>query len=284
YIVDGLRISKKFINIFLTVFFLIMPVMLLSVPVYSADTMYDFSDEAQEEFDRQEAEPQQTEIKSEPRVKRAKKNPSKYDKETIKPQELILDDKSGTKNTKLNADILYIKEGTEIQAMLQSSISSGSLAQNDTISAVLIDDWIYNGKLIAPRDSILYGNAVEGKSAGYLYSNGQMAITFNQLLLPSGDLIPLTTNVVTLKAQGNRAIKVIKNVAGGAIAGLISGVLYTLITGGDIASGIAVGASVGGGGGLVTAAMQKGEDAEIPAGTVINVILTKPMKVVPYQQ
>ena len=41
--------------------------------------------------------------------------------------------------------------------------------------------------------------------------------------------------------------------------------------------GLAVGASMGAAGGLVSAATARGENVEIPAGTIINVRLTKPM-------
>ena len=54
--------------------------------------------------------------------------------------------------------------------------------------------------------------------------------------------------------------------------------------GGDVAKGIAIGASVGAAGGVVTTAMQKGNDVEVPAGTVIRVELTKNMNAMPYNQ
>ena len=55
------------------------------------------------------------------------------------------------------------------------------------------------------------------------------------------------------------------------------------MSGGDISSGIAIGASVGAAGGAVTTAFQHGADVEIPAGTNIRVELTQNMNAVPYK-
>ena len=255
---------------------------LQAMPAFATDTYYDFSDEAQERFNQssqlEKPTSQTTEIKTqEHKLQRTKKNNNSstgnYNPQRIEiPNEITL-----------KGSVITVPKDTSFVAILQSSVSSGSLAKNDTISATLYQDWVYNGKLIAPQGSILYGRATDVKRAGYVYSNGKLSMTFERILTPKGDMISLSSNQVYVSTEASkRSLKVVRNVAVGALSGLVTGVLYTLITGGDVARGLAIGSIVGAGGGLVTSAVSKGDEAEVPAGTIINVTLVKPMETVPY--
>lgn len=240
-----------------------------------AETFYDFSDDAQARFEQTEQK-QTKEIKTEPQVQKAKKS-----RKQTKLEEL--DNQIIAPTTVIQGNLTYIEEGTSFNVVLQSSISSASLARNDTIAASLEEDWVYQNRLIAPKGSVVYGRALDSNKAGFFYANGNMTITFDTIMLPTGEQLPLTANVVTIRANGNRIVKSGIQVLTGALAGVATGLLYTLISSGDVAQGLAIGAGVGAAGGLVRAGMSKGEDSEIPAGTRINVRLTKPMNISTYQ-
>lgn len=270
---------KKLLTVIITLILIIS-----QTPPVFADTFYDFSDEAQEEFNRQEALQKEElrkqgakEIKTGPQLQKAKRKEQK--RQTYAQQELVQ-----PQNKTIKGTVFVVPKGQEFEAMLQSSISSGSLAENDTIAAVLSKDWVYNGKVIAPEGSIVYGKSTDVKHAGYAYSNGRLAMTFDEVMTPSGDRIRLTSNKVYIDVKGNRALKVATSVAIGAVSGVALGALYTLISGGNVAQGIAVASAVGAAGGLINAGLQKGENAEVPAGTVILVRLVEPVEVVPYEQ
>ena len=267
----------------LTVIIAIIMIFSQTIPVF-ADTFYDFSDEAQAEFDRQEAirknelrKQDLTEIKSGPQLKKVKRKEQQV--QTYEPQEL-----SQPQHRTISGTVFVVPKGQEFEAMLQSSISSGSLTENDTIAAVLSKDWIYNGKLIAPAGSVVYGKSTDVKHAGYAYSNGRLAMSFDEVMTPSGDRIRLTSNKVFIDVKNNRAVKIATNVAIGAVGGVALGALYTLISGGNVAHGIAVASAIGAASGLINAGLQKGENAEVPAGTVILVRLVEPVEVVPYEE
>lgn len=239
-----------------------------------AETFYDFSDEAQARFEKSE-QTKKKEIKTEPQVEKAKKNTKKTYKE--ENQKII----TGINRT-INGNVVYIDENTSFDVVLQSSINSASLTRNDTIAGTLVEDWVYKNNLIAPSGSVVYGRALDSKKAGLFFANGAMTITFDSILLPNGEQLPLTANIVTIKANGNRVVKSAARVAGGALVGVLTGVLYALASGGDVTRGLAIGASMGAGGGLISSATSRGDEAEISAGTVINVRLTKPMNITPY--
>lgn len=272
-----------------------------------ADTVYDFSDEAQAKFDSQEYiiinnTPDGLSVetqKKEKKKRRKKENIEKTDNvstsvdmnnsqvQGIQQQETLPDfsvqDKSvfEPQNKILKGQVVYITAGAGFVAVLQSSISSASLSKGDTIAAVLQDDWYHNGILIAPQGSIVYGSAVNAEKAGGGYGNGSLSITFNELLTPKGDKLMLTSNVVEVVVAGKRWWKVAANVVGGA---LIGAVLLSSIGSRDdrISTGTIIGAGVGGAIGAARAASVKGEEVEIPAGTAINVRLTQPMNATPY--
>lgn len=265
--------SVKRFNIKLITLLISASIFLMPISAF-AETIYDFSDEAQERFEQTE-QPQVKEVKTEPQVQKAKKSRKQtkleeIDNQIIAPTKVI------------QGNLTYIEEGTSFDVVLQSSISSASLARNDTIAASLEEDWIYQNKLIAPKGSVVYGRALDSNRAGFFYANGDMTITFDTIMLPTGEQLPLTANVVTVRTEGNRAVKSGIQILTGALAGVATGLLYTLISNGDVTRGLAIGAGVGATGGLVRAGMSRGEESEIPAGTRINVRLTKPMNVNPY--
>lgn len=239
-----------------------------------AETFYDFSDEAQARFEQTEKN-MPKEIKTEPTVEKAKKNSAKTQMENSR--KII----AGINKT-IEGNVIYIDENTSFEVVLQSSINSASLTNNDTIAGTLVNDWVYKNQLIAPSGSVVYGRALDSKKAGLFFANGTMTITFDSILLPNGEQLPLTANVVTIKAKGNRVAKSAARVVSGALVGVFTGLMYALASGGDVSRGLAVGASMGAGGGLINSAFSRGDDAEIPAGTIINVRLTKPMSINPY--
>lgn len=262
--------------------FTLLTLFVQTTPALAEITSYDFSDEAQAEFDRQEArekiklQNQNAEpIKSGPQLEKTKRKD--MSNQTYSRQNVYQPNPKTITGT-----VLVVPSGESFEAVLQSAISSESLAEQDTIAAVLSTDWYYNGTLIAPQGSVIYGRATDVKKAGYAYANGRLAMTFDEILTPNGDRIKLTTNKVYVVIKDKRVAKIAANVVIGALGGVVTGALYSLITGGDVAGGLAVGSAIGAAGGMVSAVAHKGEGAEVPAGTSIIVKLVQPIEVVPY--
>lgn len=264
---------KIFISLSICVSMLMAPSLVL------ADTVYDFSDEAQARFEQSEQVLKgRTEIKTEPQVEQSKKRTKKTKIDSVQTNIPIQTNIITPSQKTIQGGVVCIKDGQSFDVALQSSISSGSLGNRDTIASTLIDDWVYNQKLIAPRGSVVYGRALDTKKAGMFFADGTMSITFDSILLPNGEQLPLTANVVKIKTKAtNRVVKSTIRVVSGALVGVATGLLYALAFNGDMSRGAVVGASLGAAGGLVSAATSRGENVEIPAGTVINVRLTKPM-------
>ncbi len=211
---------------------------------------YDFSDEAQQRFDNGGI--------------------------TKTPQQPI----QITPTNVLVGSLVHIEAGTQFNAVLSSGISSESISNNDRISAQLMEDWMFNGVVIAPAGSIVNGNVIDSRPATFAMGNGRIGINFNQILTPDGKVINLSTNKVYIVGDSSRAANIAKRVAGGVLGGVAIASL-ALLFGADVKSLIG-GAAVGGALGTVSALGTKGEDIDVPEGTNLQIMLAEPMTVQPY--
>ena len=212
-------------------------------PQQEEEIIYDFSDEAQEEFDRKNLILPPQQIKP-------------VQKEFTFPE---------ITQTPLNGGVVYIEAGTQFYAMLNSSISSESISNNDNVSAQLISDWLVNGTVIAPEGSILSGNVVDANKASFAMRNGKIGINFNRLMTPDGRIIQLST----------------KRVLGGILSGVAIAAV-SMIFGADPKNALIRGAAIGGTVGAVAAVASKGEEIMVPEGTSLQIMLSEPMTVQPY--
>ena len=248
-------------------------------------TVYDFSDNAQAQFDAQLDK--YLGLKSQGRMVISENKHTQTDANVIFSP---LDEISSTHTQKiekvvpispLQGIVIHIPAGYELEVVLQSSISSQSVVQNDIITAILENDWVYNGNLIAPSGSILYGQVIDAQKAGYAHGNGEIEITFKEILSTTGTKISLPNNIVKLSTQINRPVKIAADVIAGSVVGIATGVIYALISGGNVSRGVIYGASAGGAGGLVRSSLQKGQEIEISTGTKLQIKLLDAMNFVP---
>jgi len=254
-----------------------------------APNTYDFSERAQESFNEargyapvavMQAPPQPMKVKA-PRqnlncpttIQPLKSNAFSLQDATPKP--------IATSKSPLKGAVVRVAQGTSINAVLESAVSSASLAQSDKITAVLNDDFKYNDSLIFPSGTILYGSAANATTASYGYGNGSLDLVFNQALTPDGRKIDITVDKISYAKESKRAANITKNVLIGTGVGLLGGLLSAASTG-NYQQALLVGAGIGAASGGIYAATQKGEEIEIPEGTVLRLILSQPINISPY--
>lgn len=169
----------------------------------------------------------------------------------------------------LQGRIVTIPAGASFTAKMQSSVSSASLKSGDNIAAVLDENWIYEGILVAPAGSIIYGNAVEVEQAGRGYKNGEFELRFNEIITPEGQSIPIASNIYTVGIDEKRPLKIAATVGKGALIGLFVGGLS-----GDDDSNAIIGAGLGLLTGAMAAMSKQGNDVELPRNTLVKVKLS----------
>lgn len=192
-------------------------------------------------------------------------------------------------NQTLKGSVVTVPSGQSLTAVTTAPISSSFVTVGQSVSIALGSDFYYNGNLIAPAGSSISGIAIEASRAKHGSINGKLLLRFNQITTPYGVQIPISAVVKTDDnsgvLKGGTKFDVAKNygkdLAVGAGAGALAGVIISPLAGGEIGKGTALATAVGAGGGLIKSIWDKGEDVEIPVNSAIQLILTQPITVNP---
>jgi hypothetical protein len=164
-----------------------------------------------------------------------------------------------------------LPSGTVMTVRLNQALSTVRNRAGDTFDAVLEEPVLVDGKQILPTGTNLSGKVNTAEASGRLGGRGVLAISLDALTL-DGKRYPIETalNTKTTEAHQRRNIELIGGGAGvGAVIGGIAG-------GGK---GAGIGAAIGAGGGTAVAATTGRKDVEVPAETVFEFSLTKPVTV-----
>ena len=161
-------------------------------------------------------------------------------------------------------------------------INTATANIGDNIIAVLTENWIYNGHVIAPQGSVVSGVLTKARHATYGSRNGRVVINFTQVTTPENKIYEISTEKIDFTVTNDGKFQsVITNVAKGALIGVIGGLIVgALSRDANIGVSTAIGAGVGAGTSLAGSAAEKGVDAEIPTYTELELTLTKPLNVV----
>lgn len=194
-----------------------------------------------------------------------------------------------TYNSTLKGHVVTVPSGQSLPGYVSTPISSAYATPGQPVQISLGSDFCYNGKMIAPAGSTVYGTVIEASKAKRGSINGKLCIRFNQIITPYGLQIPISAIIKTSDNSGvlvgGTKTDVVKDYAkdtvGGAAAGALSGLVFGALAGGNVGRGAALGTAVGAGGGVVKSVIDKGNDVEIPAGASLELILTQPVTVTP---
>ena len=175
--------------------------------------------------------------------------------------------------------VAQIAKGTVLPIYLQNSINTATTVVGDRVIGVITSDIQYNGHVVFPQGSIVYGTLKTARHASYGSRNGRVVIDFNQIVTPENKTYNISTEEIDFTVTNDGKVSsVVKKAATGAVVGALAGLLYGAFSK-DIGSAVAIGAGVGAGAGLATGAAEKGIDAEIPSFTEMELTLTKPVSV-----
>lgn len=192
-------------------------------------------------------------------------------------------------NQTLKGSVVTVPAGQTVPVVVTTPISSANMTTGQTVTVALGSDFYYNGNLIAQAGSSVTGTAIEVSKAKHGSMNGKLLLRFTQIVTPYGVQIPISA---VIKTSDNTGVLVGgtkldvtksygKDVAIGAGAGALAGVIISPLAGGNVGKGTALATAVGAGGGIVKSIWDKGNDVEIPANSAIQLVLTQPITVNP---
>ena len=162
---------------------------------------------------------------------------------------------------------LVIPSGTEIEVMLDQALSSETANVEDRFEASTVAAILVNGRTVIPAGATVSGYVSEVRSNKRLRKDGYLKLEFSTLTLDGGQPMEIRSQVVSV-AESHSGDHTLRNGGLGAILGAVVGGIF------EGKKGALIGAVVGAGGGVLAT---KGEEVDLPQGTLITLRLDQPM-------
>lgn len=155
---------------------------------------------------------------------------------------------------------VVIPEGTNLTVRLRDTLDTSRNRSGHRFTGVLEGDLVASGVVVASRGSTVYGRVVNASSSGRAVGKASMTLELTELMV-NNQLKPIVTTQLNAEGKSTGATTVGRTARGAAIGGLIDG-----------GSGARTGAKVGLGVSLLT----RGNDFQIPSGTLLDFRLRTP--------
>lgn len=159
-----------------------------------------------------------------------------------------------------------IPAGTSLAVTVLSNLGSETSQVEDIVKGSLAKPIVIDGTTVAPQGADVRGVVSDAKKSGRVKGKASLGIAFDRLTV-RGETHQIQTAPVVLEAQDKKSDDVKKGGLGAGLGAVVGG-----IAGGG--SGAAIGAVAGGAG---TVLATKGREVEVPAGTVVNVLMQSPL-------
>ena len=190
---------------------------------------------------------------------------------------------SGKQNAPARVEV---PSGTHIPLVLHNGISTRSAQPGDPIYCETLFPIMVDGRVVIPAGSYLSGEVTEAKRAGRVKGRAEIAIKFMTLILPNAYEVNLIGSPGgTPDTGGGESTDNEGKVKGDTSKASDAGTVLTTTTAGAGIGGIAsqsgkgagIGAGVGAAAGLAAVLLSRGPDAEMPRGSTIDAVLSRPL-------
>ncbi|HEY7171088.1 MAG TPA: YMGG-like glycine zipper-containing protein [Vicinamibacterales bacterium] len=161
-----------------------------------------------------------------------------------------------------------IPAGTSLSVKLLSAVASNTSHVEDAVKGSISRAVIIDGLTAVPEGTPISGTVVEANESGRVKGRASVGIKFDRLSIRN-ESQKVQTAAVRREAEADKKSDVKKGGIGAGLGAVVGGV----IGGGK---GAAIGAVAGGTG---TVLATKGGEVEVPAGTVVSVLLQEPLTV-----
>jgi hypothetical protein len=186
--------------------------------------------------------------------------------------------------------------GTELHAVLDTPLSTRTSKSGDRFTATISDPVrANNGAVVIPAGARIEGEVAEGeegKTVAALRGKGKLNLRLRDVVLPSGQTLPLTATLVSVHDTSGKNLKKADDEGqaqsgtrgrdAARDVGIGADTVGGLVFGGPI-KGLAIGSLAGGGYVLAT----KAKDVNLPAQTGMVIRLDQPLSwngTVPFQR
>jgi len=167
---------------------------------------------------------------------------------------------------------------------LNQTLTSDISHVGDRFSSTVITPVYASGVEVVPAGSVVEGRVTSVKSSRTRGREGQIGVSFDSLVLPTGKRIPLDGALTELQDDRSNSVDSENEVSGRSSdkrnvayigGGTAGGALIGGIIGGGKGAGI--GAAIGAGAGVAGVFLSKGHKAELRKGTEVGMTTTRPI-------
>lgn len=163
--------------------------------------------------------------------------------------------------------VVSVPAGTVIEVELLKGLSSQTSEPGDIFRARVASDVSSDGAIGIPAGSEIVGVVTEAVPLGKVGGRARLGLRFTDLVLPSGNTVPIDASLVQ---QGANETRRDAATIGGAAAG--GAILGRVLSKKDRSRGTVIGAIIGAAAGAVLAS-RNGEEVVIPEGTRLDLKL-----------
>jgi serine/threonine-protein kinase len=167
-----------------------------------------------------------------------------------------------------------VPEGTEIHLSLEAGVGSASSHVGDRITARIVDPVIAGERVALPAGSMVHGSVSDAVPAtkGLRQKAGGLTLFFDRVVTPIGAGASISESLTRIGEGSGK--KTAAAIGGGAAGGALLGRVL-----GHSNRKAAVGSVLGGAIGTGIAAGTRGNDVDLPAGSPLTIILSRPLTI-----
>jgi len=164
-----------------------------------------------------------------------------------------------------------VPEGTELDVVLNQSISTAADRSGDRFQASLASPVVVDDKTVIPKDALVTGHIVEARPSGHLKGVARLELTLDSLEV-NGQTYGIATGDYGRTGKNHNKRNGVLIGGGAGVGAIIGGV-----AGGGV--GALIGSSVGAGAGTAGAAFTGKKDIRVPAETTLSFRLARPVTI-----
>ncbi len=189
-----------------------------------------------------------------------------------------------------NSNLITVPAGTRLPLLLRNGINTRTAKPGDSVYFETAYPLAVNNKMAIPMGSYVRGQILEAKRPGRIKGRGEFRIALEQMTFPNGYTIELRATPSSVDRDGREGVEPEGKIKGPSSAGrdtatvlaASGGGAYIGAGAGAIANGApGRGALIGGGvaglGALIAVLATRGPEAELPRGTMMDVVFDRPL-------
>lgn len=172
----------------------------------------------------------------------------------------------------LAIDAYTLPAGTRVAVTLKHAISTRNARKDDPVYAETSFPVVSNDHIVIPAGTYVQGVIQRSKRAGRIKGRGELVIRFNTLIFSSGYTLPLPGAIDRVPGSERTEVKDAGTIATSAGIGAALGGLAARSAGAADLGGL-----LGAGIGLASILLTRGPDLRIESGTLVEMVLERPI-------